>query len=157
MLLEIAAAVAAVCGADRVGVRLSPVSPVNGADIDRDPAATYGYVVSRLDDLRVAYIHVIEGVTQGPRETPEGFDLQKLRRSFSGCYMANNGYDLQLAWKARAQGLADLISFGRLYIANPDLVERLKRHAPLNVPDRATFFGGGAAGYTDYPTLEQTS
>jgi N-ethylmaleimide reductase len=156
-LLEVTAAVAGVRGADRVGVRLSPVSPVNGAELDSHPAATYGYVVSRLRELRLAYIHVIEGVTQGPRETRDAFDLQSLRRSFEGCYMANNGYDLQLALQAREQGLADLISFGRLYIANPDLVERFERHASLNVPDRATFFGVGAAGYTDYPPLERAA
>lgn len=153
LLLEVAAAVAGVCGSERVGVRLSPLSPVNGADLDSDPAATYGYVVNRLNALHLAYIHVIEGVTQGAREVPGGFDLQRLRRMFKGCYMANNGYDLRLALQAREQGRADLISFGRLYIANPDLVERFKRGAPLNVPDSTTFFGGGASGYTDYATL----
>jgi N-ethylmaleimide reductase len=157
LLLEVAAAVARVCGGERVGIRLSPLSSVNGADLDSDPAATYGYVVDRLNELHLAYIHVIEGMTQGAREVPGGFDLQCLRRSFNGCYMANNGYDLALASKARQQGLADLISFGRLYIANPDLVERFRRGAPLNVPDRATFFGGGAAGYTDYPTLDRSA
>ena len=74
-----------------------------------------------------------------------------LRRAFSSLYVANNGYDLQLALQARERNLADLIAFGRLYIANPDLVERLRSAAPLNVPDRATFFGGGERGYTDYP------
>jgi N-ethylmaleimide reductase len=145
--------VAAECGAGRVGVRLSPLSPVNGAALDSDPAATYGFVVARLDELGIAYIHVIEGVTQGAREVQGGFDLQTLRRAFTGRYMANNGYDLELALAARRRNLADLISFGRLYIANPDLVERLCRRAPLNEPERATFFGGGAAGYTDYPPL----
>ena len=72
---------------------------------------------------------------------------------FTGLYMANNGYDLKLALEARHRNLADLISFGRPYIANPDLVERLRIGAPLNVPDRATFFGGGASGYTDHPRL----
>ena len=155
LLLEVAAVVTDVCGGDRVGIRLSPLSSVNGADLDSDPAATYLYVVNRLNELHLAYIHVIEGMTQGAREVPGGFDLQCLRQSFNGCYVANNGYDLALALKARQQGLADLISFGRLYIANPDLVERFKRGAPLNVPDSATFFGGGAAGYTDYPTLDR--
>jgi len=155
LLLEVAAAVSGVCGGERVGIRLSPLSSVNGSDLDSDPAATYGYVVNRLNELHLAYIHVIEGMTQGTREVPGGFDLQCLRQSFKGCYMANNGYDLALALNARQQGLADLISFGRLYIANPDLVERFKRGAPLNVPDSATFFGGGAAGYTDYPTLDR--
>jgi N-ethylmaleimide reductase len=152
-LLEVASAVAGACGADRVGVRLSPLSPVNGAALDSDPAGTYGHVVERLGDLELAYIHIIEGVTQGPREVPEGFDLQTLRRSFAGRYIANNGYDLELALEARRRNLADLIAFGRLFIANPDLVERLRLGAPLNQPDRATFFGGGAAGYTDYPML----
>lgn len=156
-LLEVATAVLEACGRERVGVRLSPLSPVNGADLDSDPAATYGYVVERLDALGLAYIHVIEGVTQGPRDVPGGFDLQTLRRAFRGCYIANNGYDLELALQARARGLADLVSFGRLFIANPDLVERFRRGAPLNVPDRATFFGGGAAGYTDYPSLGTVS
>ncbi len=155
LLLEVVAAVCEVCGSDRVGIRLSPLSSVNGADLDSDPAATYGYVVDRLNGLRPAYIHVIEGMTQGAREIPGGFDLQSLRQSFTGCYMANNGYDFALASEARRQGHADLISFGRLYIANPDLVERFKRGARLNVPDRATFFGGGPVGYTDYPSLEQ--
>jgi len=153
LLLEVTAAAADVCGGERVGIRLSPLSPVNGAALDSDPAATYGYVVAELNALGVAYIHVIEGVTQGPREVPGGFDLQRLRRSFGGLYMANNGYDLVLAQEARRRDRADLVSFGRLYIANPDLVERLRTGAPLNVPDRGSFFGGGAAGYTDYPTL----
>jgi len=79
--------------------------------------------------------------------------MQDLHRAFKGLYIANNGYDLPLALATRRHGLADLIAFGRLYIANPDLVERLRVAAPLNVPDRATFFGGGAHGYTDYSFL----
>lgn len=153
LLLEVVEAVARECGAERVGIRLSPLNRGNGADLDSDPAGTYGYIVERLNRLGLAYIHVIEGTTQGPREVPGGFDLQALRRAFKGLYMANNGYDLELALEARHRNLADLISFGRLYIANPDLVERLRSGAPLNVPDRETFFGGGARGYTDYPTL----
>jgi N-ethylmaleimide reductase len=146
-------AVARVCGGERVGIRLSPVSPVNGAGVDSDPAGTYAYVVERLNAFGLAYIHIIEGVTQGQREVPGGFDFQNLRRSFKGLYIANNGYDLRLALEARRLNLADLISFGRLYIANPDLVERLRIGARLNIPDRETFFGGGGAGYTDYPVL----
>jgi N-ethylmaleimide reductase len=152
-LLEAVEAVAGVCGGERVGIRLSPLSPVNGADLDNDPGETYASVVEHLNAFGLAYIHIIEGVTQGAREVPGGFDLQILRRLFKGLYMANNGYDLRLALEARRRNLADLISFGRLYIANPDLVERLRIGARLNVPDRATFFGGGAAGYTDYPAL----
>jgi len=153
LLLEVAEAVAGVCGGERVGIRLSPLSPVNGADLDSDPEGTYAYVVEQLNAFGLAYIHIIEGVTQGTREVPGGFDLQILRRAFKGRYIANNGYDLALALEARRHSLADFIAFGRLYIANPDLVERLRIGAPLNVPDRATFFGGGAVGYTDYPAL----
>jgi N-ethylmaleimide reductase len=153
LLLEVTEAVAGVCGGERVGIRLSPVAPVNGADLDSDPARTYAYVVEHLNAFGLAYLHIIEGATQGPRDVPGGFDLQILRRSFKGLYMANNGYDLGLALDARRRNLADFVSFGRPYIANPDLVERLRMSAPLNVPDRATFFGGDAAGYTDYPAL----
>jgi N-ethylmaleimide reductase len=152
-LLEVAKAVAGVCGGERVGVRLSPLSPVNGADLDSDPEGTYAYVVGQLNAFDLAYIHIIEGVTQGAREVAGGFDLQILRRVFKSRYIANNGYDLALALNARRRNLADFIAFGRLYIANPDLVERLQIGGPLNVPVRATFFGGGVEGYTDYPAL----
>lgn len=153
LLLEVTTAVAAVWGADRVGVRLSPLSPVNDAGLDSDPSGTYRYAVQQLSRLGIVYIHVIEGITQGPRDVPEGFDLQILRRAFEGCYIANNGYDLEMAVNARRRALADLIAFGRLFISNPDLVERLRGGAPLATPDRETFFGGGPRGYTDYPPL----
>ena len=153
-LLEVTDAVVKVCGSGRVGIRLSPISPVNGAALDSNPVETYGYVVQKLNAFNLAYMHVVEGATQGPREVPGGFDLQILRRLFKSLYIANNGYNRKLALEARRSNLADLISFGRLYIANPDLVERLRIGGPLNVPDRTTFFGGGAAGYTNYPVLE---
>jgi N-ethylmaleimide reductase len=152
-LLEVVQAVVSACGPGRVGIRLSPVSPVNDAALDSDPAATYGHIVDRLNSFRLAYLHVIEGITQGAREIPAGFDMQALRRKFNGRYIANNGYDLHLAVEARRRFQADLIAFGRLYIANPDLVERFRSGASLAIPDRATFFGGGAAGYTDYPPM----
>jgi len=152
-LLEVTEAVVHVCGSDRVGIRLSPLSPSNDIGADSDPEATYRYVVEHLNGFDLAYLHVIEGATQGPREVPGGFDLQILRHAFKSRYIANNGYDRQLALDARERNLADLIAFGRPFIANPDLVERLRLGAGLNVPDRTTFFGGGAAGYTDYPFL----
>jgi len=154
-LLDVTRAVVKACGPGRVGIRLSPVSPVNDIGPDEDPRSTYSYVVERLNALALAYLHVIEGVTQGPRTVPGGFgfDLQILRSTYTGMYIGNNGYDLELALEARQHDLADLIAFGRLYIANPDLVERFRAGAPLNVPDSSTFFGGGAHGYTDYPFL----
>jgi N-ethylmaleimide reductase len=153
LLLEVTQAVAGAIGGGRVGVRLSPLSNANDMAPDSNPEATYRYAVEELDAFGLAYLHVIEGVAQGPREVPGGFDLQVLRRVFRGPYMVNNGYDGALARRARESKLADLVAFGRLFIANPDLVERLRRGAPLNAPDPKTFFGGDAAGYTDYPAL----
>lgn len=154
LLLEATQAVIDVWGGQHVGIRLSPVSPANDIGPDSDPQATYSYVVEELNRLGLAYLHVVEGATTGPREVPGAFDLQILRRLFNGLYMANNGYTLALALEARRSNLADLIAFGRPFIANPDLVERLRRGAPLNEARRETFYGGGAAGYIDYPFLE---
>jgi len=155
LLLEVVEAIVKVCGAAKVGVRLSPLSPVIDCALDTDPQGTYGYVATRLAAFKLAYLHVIEGMTQGPRRVPLGFDLGILRRAFGGTYIANNGYDRELALGARRDHTADLISFGRLDIANPHLVERLRIDAPLNAPDRATFFGGDSHGYTDYPFLDR--
>ncbi len=154
-LLEVAEAVVGVWGGERVGVRLSPVSPSNDLGPDSDPEATYSHAVSALNAFNLVYLHVVEGATQGPREVPNGFDLQVLRRLFKGLYIANNGYDLALAIEARRRNLADLVAFGRPFIANPDLVERLRTGAPLHEIDRSTLYGGGAKGYTDYPTLSE--
>ncbi len=154
-LREVTAAVVESWSADRVGIRLSPISPAN--DIaDSNPEPLFLHVIEELNRFGLAYLHVVEGATQGPRHVPGGFDLQKLRRAFKGVYMANNGYDLEMAVQARAQNLADVIAFGRLYIANPDLVERFKTGAPLAELDPATLYGGDAHGYTDYPALEET-
>ena len=92
----------------------------------------------------------------GPRELAEGHSIADLRKLFDGAYMANNGYDRELAMKTVESGAADVVAFGRPYIANPDLAERLAAGAPLNEGDRSTYYGGGAEGYTDYPTLAQT-
>ena len=105
-----------------------------------------------LDKLNLAYIHVIEGATGGPREF-QGFDFQALRKEFNGPWVVNNGYTLEMAIEAVSSGYADLVAFGKLFLANPDLVERFKRQGPLNEPDSATFYGGAAKGYTDYPYL----
>lgn len=153
LLLEVTAAVVAVWGGDRVGIRLSPLSKFGDID-DSNPQPLYTYVVEQLNQFNLVYLHVIEGDTGGTREVAGGFDLQILRRLFNGKYMANNGYDLDLALATREQNKADLICFGRPYIANPDLVARLKLVAPLAQPDPATMYGGGAGGYIDYPALK---
>jgi len=151
LLLEVTAAVVEQIGADRTGVRISPVSPA-GAISSSDPQPQYDYIVEQLDALGIVYLHVVEGATGGPREAAP-FDFEGLRRRFTRTYLANNGYDLQLANARLAEGKADLFAFGRAFISNPDLVERLKTGAPLAALNPATLYGGGAQGYTDYPTL----
>lgn len=153
LLLEVTAAVVQVWGGDRVGIRISPLSAF-GDISDSNPQPLFTYIVEQLNSFNLVYLHVIEGDTGGAREVPGGFDLQILRRLFNGLYMANNGYDLDLALTARTGESADLVAFGRPFIANPDLVERLRTVAPLNTPDPATMYGGGAGGYIDYPALK---
>jgi N-ethylmaleimide reductase len=151
LMLEISRVVAAEAGPERTGIRISPVTPANDVS-DSNPQALFDYIVDHLNALKLTYIHVIEGATGGPRDIAP-FDYASLRRRFAGAYIANNGYDFELATKVLEARAADLIAFGKPFIANPDLVERLKRGAPLNPPDKATFYGGGAKGYTDYPVL----
>jgi N-ethylmaleimide reductase len=151
LMLEVAKVVAAEAGADRTGIRISPVTPSNDVS-DSNPQPLFDYIVDQLNASKLAYVHVIEGATSGPRDIAP-FDYGSLRNRFKGAYVANNGYDFELANKMLAANAADLIAFGKPFIANPDLVERLKRGAPLNAPDKATFYGGGAKGYTDYPVL----
>ncbi len=151
--LEVVDAVLKVWPAGRVGIRLAPVSPAN--DIaDSNPATIFGYLVARLGERRLGYIHIVEGATGGDRNIAS-FDYLALRRAFSGAYIANNGYTRELAIETLAQGRADLIAFGKPFVSNPDLVERLRRDAPLASPERETFYGGGAKGYTDYPALAE--
>lgn len=152
LMLEVTKAVAAEVGSERTGIRISPVTPVNDVS-DSNPQPLFDYIVDHLNALKLVYIHVIEGATGGPRDIAP-FDYHSLRNRFKGAYIANNGYDLALASKVLSANEADLIAFGKLFIANPDLVERFKLGTPLNAPDKATFYGGGAKGYTDYPVLE---
>jgi N-ethylmaleimide reductase len=152
-MLEVSKAVAAVAGAERTGIRISPVTPANDIT-DSNPQPLYDYIVDGLNALGLIYIHVVEGATGGPRDIAP-FDYGSLRKRFKQAYIANNGYDFDLANKQLDAGAADLIAFGKPFISNPDLVERLKQGAPLNAWDKNTFYGGGAKGYTDYPTLAQ--
>src|ERR1700760_229386 len=155
LMLEVSKAVTSEIGAERTGIRLSPVTPSNDIS-DSNPQPLFDHIVDHLNALKLVYIHVIEGATGGPRDIAP-FDYHSLRNRFKGAYIANNGYDLALANKVLAANEADLIAFGKLFISNPDLVERFKRGAPLNDYDKNTFYGGGAKGYTDYPVLEAAS
>ena len=157
LLLEVMRAVVEEIGAERVGVRLSPITPANDI-VDEDPQPLFDYVVRELAGMGLAYVHVIEGATGGPREV-EGrpCDFDALRRAWrdagaKGAWMVNNGYDRRLAEQALERG-ADLVAFGRPYISNPDLVERLRANAPLAEIEKETLYGGGAKGYTHYAAL----
>ena len=157
LLLEVTRAVTSAVGGGRTGIRLSPVTPANDA-FDADPQPLFDYVVRQLATLNLAYIHIIEGATGGPRALPDRpFDYAALKAAYveaggRGAWMVNNGLDKSLAEKELAEG-ADLFAFGRPYIGNPDLVARLKHGGPFVESDKATWYGGGAVGYTDYPAL----
>ncbi|MEX0759742.1 MAG: alkene reductase, partial [Tistlia sp.] len=152
LLIEVLEALSSAWPVGRIGLRLGAFSNANDV-ADSDPMRTFGYVIDRVNNFRLAYLHMIEGQTGGSRELPEGADLEALRDRFDGPWMANNGYDRAAAIEAVDAGRADLIAFGRAFIANPDLVERLRRNAPLNELDPDTLYGGGARGYTDYPRM----
>lgn len=151
LTLEVTQAVSAAAGADRTGIRISPVSPASGV-FESDPASVFFPLVRELSRFGLAYVHVVEGHTQGPREF-HGLDFEALRKTFDGAWMVNNGYTREMAIEALRAGRADLVAFGRPYIANPDLVERFRTNALLNEVDWDHTFGGDARGYTDYPAL----
>jgi N-ethylmaleimide reductase len=153
LLLEVMAAVTAEIGADRVGIRLSPVSPVNDSS-ESNPQPLFEHVVRELEKLHPVYIHVVEGHTGGPRDNAP-FDYDALRKLYSGVWMVNNGYDKAMAEAAVSNHHGDLVSFGRAAISNPDLARRLQENAPLNevFSDVGLYGGTGAHGYTDYPSL----
>ena len=158
LMLEVARAVCDAVGADRVGIRLSPVTPANDI-VDADPQPLFAHLMRQLAPLGLAYIHVIEGATGGPREV-EGrpFDYAAMKTAYRaaggrGAWMVNNGYDPRTAEAALASGHADLVSFGKAFISMPDLAERIRRGGPYQGLDRATLYGGGAQGYIDYPAL----
>ena len=157
LLLEVTRAIVDEIGGGRTGIRLSPVTPANDI-VDADPQPLFDHVARELATLGLAYVHVIEGATGGPRELAERpFDYAAFKAAYrgaggQGAWMVNNAYTRELAEAALAGG-ADIVAFGRPFIANPDLVERLQSHAPLNEINRATLYGGGAEGYTDYPAL----
>ncbi|MBF6650062.1 alkene reductase [Methylobacter sp. BlB1] len=152
LLFEVIEAATSVWGSDKVGLRLSPLQPFN--DIrDSDPRATFSYVVEQLNRFNLAYLHITEMGKDAPGAAGPAFDLEELRQLYRGIYMLNAGYTAETATAAIAEGRADLIAFGKLFIANPDLPERFAKNAPLNEPDFDTFYQGGAHGYTDYPAL----
>ena len=158
-LLEIVDASIAAIGAERLGVRLSPYGQYGGIS-DSDPIALFNYILGELNSRNIAYLHLIEargseiGITDElHRNAPN--NAQLFRHAFRGPLISAGAYTPESGALALGNGQADAIAFGRLFIANPDLIARVRRGALLNKPDRATFYGGAAQGYTDYPTLTQ--
>lgn len=161
LLFEVTEAVTDAAGAGRTGIRLSPVTPANDAS-DPDPQPLFEHVAAGLGRFGLAYVHVIEGATGGDRDFRQGmqpFDYAAFKAAYrrgggEGGWMLNNGYDRAMALAAVSEGRADMIAFGKPFIANPDLAERLRRGVDLATADRATFYGGGAKGYTEYSPVE---
>jgi len=151
-LSEVVDAVVGVWGPGRVGVRISPYSNANNIGLDSDTPALFGAAIDALNARPLAFVHMVEGATGGPRDWPTGA-LESLRNRIAAPYIANNGYNRAMALEAIAGGTADAVAFGRAFIANPDLPARLMRDAPLNPLRPALLYGGGAEGYTDYPAL----
>jgi len=161
LLLEIVEAVTRVCGSDRVGVRISPLGTFNDMG-DENPEALFAYVAEKLGEHDLAYLHVVDP-SYGGHQTTDGADpsgvalMAMIRKRFKGTLMVCGGYTLERAQDAIRNQQADLVAFGRPFIANPDLPERFRIGAALNEPDHVTFYGGGVQGYVDYPTLKQQS
>jgi N-ethylmaleimide reductase len=152
-MLEVTQAAISVWGADRVGVRIAP-SGTYGSMSDSDPAATFGYLTTQLDRLCIAYLHVVEPRIKGTEEISHGrapIAAQHLRPKFSRTLIAAGGFTPASAEAVVTFGDADIVAFGRHFISNPDLPERIRQGLPLTRYDRSTFYGGDARGYTDYP------
>jgi N-ethylmaleimide reductase len=149
LLMEVLSAVLEIWELSRVGVRISPENSFN--DIrDSDPQVTFNYVAKALSGKGLGYLHVVEGDMVSGKHS---LDYRQIRDNFDGYYMTNCGYDKARAQSVIVSGDADMVSFGQLFIANPDLVQRFKTDAALNTPDPDTFYGGDEKGYIDYPTL----
>jgi len=154
LTLEVTEEIVKIWGNDRVGIRLSPVTPDAGnTPPDSNVMATYGYLIQQLNRFDLAYLHFVEGATATSRDVPDGIDLDALSAQFNGPFIGNNNYDLELAIKRRAEGKIDAVAMGRPFIPNPDLVERLRRGLELATASHESYYGGGARGYTDWPTV----
>lgn len=153
LTLEVTEAIVKIWGNKRVGIRLSPVTPDAGnTPPDSNVMATYGHLIQKLNKFDLAYLHFVEGATATSRAVPDGVDMDALSAQFNGPFIGNNNYDLEMAIERRAEGKIDAVAFGRLFISNPDLVQRLRVGAELTIAPREAYYGGGAKGYTDWPT-----
>ena len=156
LTLEVTRAVSAVWGTGRVGVRFSPFGTLHDQPLYPEAEATYLHLAGELKELGVAYLHLFDQAAFGTGQFPACF-LGKVKETFGGTIMLNGGLTFETGSRALAAEEADLIAYGRAFLANPDLVERFRRGAPLNQLDSSRLYRGGAEGYTDYPTLAQLS
>lgn len=150
--LEVTKAVTDVWGADRVGYRISPHFQRHSMS-DSNPRETFSYFAKELSNLKLGYLHMIERVGEPVLVAPEARFASIIRKIFKGTFMLNGGYSAEKGNEAIRNGEADLVSYGSLFLANPDLPDRFKRNAPLNTPDVETFYAGEERGYIDYPAL----
>ncbi|WP_017325781.1 alkene reductase [Synechococcus sp. PCC 7336] len=153
LLLEVTQAVTEVWGGDRVGVRLSPGGTFSDMS-DSNTLATFDYAVAALNPFDLAYLHIKEADEKDLKYGGEFVPASRYRTHFNGPIVTNCGYNRQTGNEAIASGGVDLVAYGQLFIANPDLPKRFELGAPLNEPDPSSFYGGGAEGYIDYPALE---
>lgn len=159
LLFEVLDAVSEVWAINQIGVRLSPFTDVNDAG-ESDPATLYSFVIKELAARGIGYLHIIEprvraGIVDQINEAVPQSVARIFRPLFPAPLIVSGGSTAESAEQVLAEGTADLVAFGRLFIANPDLPKRLALGAQLNAPDRATFYGGAERGYTDYPSLEE--
>ncbi|AJI82350.1 N-ethylmaleimide reductase [Yersinia enterocolitica] len=152
LTLEVVDATAAEWGAEHIGIRISPLGPFNGLDNGEDQEEAALYLIEELNKRHIAYLHISEPDWAGGKPYSDAF-RDAVRARFKGVIIGAGAYTAEKAENLIEKGFIDAVAFGRSYISNPDLVERLQQNAPLNEPDGETFYGGGAKGYTDYPKL----
>lgn len=155
-VLEILKLLTAIWGGDRVGIKLAPGISFIGLP-DSNPMNLYSYMIKKINSFDLAYVHMLERIVMPGMEVKPDIDYARLKSIFNGSYIANGNYNLERAEESLADGLADFVSFGALFIANPDLVNRFRLEASLNAPDVSTFYSDGDKGYIDYPTLSEAS
>jgi N-ethylmaleimide reductase len=149
-VLDVARATVETIGANRVGIRLSPFGVFNDTGAFEGMEEQYLTLARELSALRLVYLHLVDHSALGAPEVPAAFKA-RLQTAFAGTFIASGGFDRDRAERALAEGRADLVAFGRPWIANPDLVERMQAGHKLATPDPATFYSPGPVGYTDYP------
>lgn len=153
-VLEVTAAIVDAVGKEKVGIRVSPYGAFGDMPVYDEIDQTYSYLARELSKLGILYVHIVDHSSMGTPQVPLELK-QEIRKQFTNTVILSGGYDRERAEKDLEKGLGDLVAFGRPFIANPDLVERLKNGQPLAEPNPDTFYTGGEKGYTDYPVYQE--